>query len=341
MCWCPFPAIDRITMQSRIIMNISIIVPVYNGEKFLRDCIDSILSQTVSDFELLLIDDGSTDGSGAICDEYVTKDKRVRVFHKENEGVSSARNLGLDNARGEWIAFVDSDDLISPNFCEIMIDNEYEDLIVSSFSRFGNTSENCMLENQSLSKKDFSSTIDTYITSTHFTTVWGKLFKKSILEAYRLRFYINIDSTEDTLFIYEYILHINSVRIKSDLIYWYRNLGGGLSHQCLSIDKARDTLGALGNIIASLENEYNVNLTEPFNNLVNYIYLRSVRYIQYNFPCLIKRNKLLRKLHSQLPAPFFNQYSPSLMGPRGKFFYLLARKKFYLLLTIYSYHLSI
>ena len=91
---------------------VSIIVPVYNAEEHLRRCVDSILVQTFSDFELLLIDDGSKDGSAAICDEYTIKDSRVRVFHKENGGGSSARNLGLDNAQGEWIAFVDSDDFI-------------------------------------------------------------------------------------------------------------------------------------------------------------------------------------------------------------------------------------
>lgn len=89
---------------------ISVIVPVYNAKKYLHRCIDSILSQTFTDFELLLIDDGSKDKSGAICDEYAVKDNRVRVFHKENGGVSSARNLGLDNAEGEYVTFVDADD---------------------------------------------------------------------------------------------------------------------------------------------------------------------------------------------------------------------------------------
>ena len=84
---------------------ISVIVPVYNVEKYLRRCIDSILVQTFTDFELLLIDDGSKDKSGEICDEYAKKDKRVRVFHKVNGGVSSARNLGLDYAKGQWIGW--------------------------------------------------------------------------------------------------------------------------------------------------------------------------------------------------------------------------------------------
>ena len=89
---------------------ISIIVPVYNVEKYLQRCIESILTQTETDFELLLIDDGSKDKSGLICDEYAQKDKRVNVIHKENGGVSSARNLGIEKANGEWMCFIDADD---------------------------------------------------------------------------------------------------------------------------------------------------------------------------------------------------------------------------------------
>lgn len=92
---------------------ISVIVPVYNVEKYLSRCIDSIISQTFSDFELILVDDGSTDSSGKICDEYGKKDGRVKVIHKRNGGLSSARNCGLENAKGNYICFVDSDDWIS------------------------------------------------------------------------------------------------------------------------------------------------------------------------------------------------------------------------------------
>lgn len=97
---------------------ISIIVPVYKVEKYLSICIDSILSQTFCNWELLLVDDGSPDNSGKICDEYALKDSRIKVFHKENGGVSSARNFGIDNARGEWITFIDSDDYIQSGFIE-------------------------------------------------------------------------------------------------------------------------------------------------------------------------------------------------------------------------------
>ena len=98
------------------IPQISIVVPVYNVEKYLERCIDSILAQTFTDFELLLINDGSKDSSGLICDKYAEKDSRIRVFHKENEGVSRARNLGISNARGRWLCFIDSDDWVDKEY---------------------------------------------------------------------------------------------------------------------------------------------------------------------------------------------------------------------------------
>ena len=97
---------------------ISIIIPVYKVEKYLRMCLDSIINQTFTDWEALLIDDGSPDNSGVICDEYAAKDSRFRVFHKSNGGVSSARNMGIDNARGKWVTFVDSDDYLLPSFLD-------------------------------------------------------------------------------------------------------------------------------------------------------------------------------------------------------------------------------
>lgn len=102
-------------------LSVSVIVPVYEVEKYLCHCIDSILAQSFTDFELLLINDGSLDRSGEICDEYAAKDSRIRVFHKKNGGASSARNLGLDNALGEWVTFVDADDVIQPGFLEELV----------------------------------------------------------------------------------------------------------------------------------------------------------------------------------------------------------------------------
>ena len=117
---------------------ISIIVPVYKVEKYLRRCIDSILAQTYQNIEVLLVDDGSPDNSGAICDEYADKDSHVRVFHKPNGGVSSARNLGLMEAKGQYIGFVDADDYIDKTMYEVLLDNllqEQADISICSYNQ--------------------------------------------------------------------------------------------------------------------------------------------------------------------------------------------------------------
>ena len=118
---------------------ISVIVPVYNVEKYLAECVDSILAQTYHDLEVLLIDDGSTDGSGAICDEYARKDARVRVIHKENGGLASARNVGFAEFRGDFLACVDSDDSIAPHTLETQLnamEADHADMVISGIRRY-------------------------------------------------------------------------------------------------------------------------------------------------------------------------------------------------------------
>lgn len=113
---------------------ITIIVPVYNSEKTLDKCINSILEQTFHEWELLLINDGSTDRSGKLCDEYASKDQRIKVFHKENGGVCSARNLGINNAKGKWITFCDSDDYVDEDWLNLFMENiSHEKSLIAQF----------------------------------------------------------------------------------------------------------------------------------------------------------------------------------------------------------------
>ena len=115
---------------------VSIIVPVYNAEKHISDCLDSLLSQVFKDFEIILVDDGSKDCSGEICDRYAGKDSRVTVIHKENAGVSSARNKGIEQARGKYLVFVDSDDTVQPEYIGTLykeITREDEDLVICGY----------------------------------------------------------------------------------------------------------------------------------------------------------------------------------------------------------------
>lgn len=202
---------------------ITIIVPVYNAEKYLHRCVDSILAQTFADFELLLIDDGSKDNSGAICDEYAAKDSRVRVFHKENGGVSSARNMGLDNAKGEWICFVDSDDYLYNKLFLTNLSGNREDLIITSHIETSYNKKEVVFildgYKTNLHKKEFTDFISQYINSNIIKTPWGKFYKKKIIKD--LRFDINIRCGEDLLFNLYYMINVKSCCIKQNSVYAY------------------------------------------------------------------------------------------------------------------------
>lgn len=166
---------------------ISVIVPVYNTEKYLDQCIQSILSQTYTDFELLLIDDGSTDTSGVICDRYAEQDSRVRVFHKANGGVSSARNMGLDNARGEWICFVDSDDWVDVAMYKEMYTramSENADIVYCDICMvFHTSSREWKAADYNSSKKVF---LNNYIAST-WTSLCNLLVKRTLFDVNQIR----------------------------------------------------------------------------------------------------------------------------------------------------------
>ena len=197
---------------------ISVIVPVYNADKYLRRCIDSIILQNFTDFELLLINDGSKDKSGKICDEYAEKDSRVRVFHKENGGVSSARNLGLDNARGEFVCFCDSDDYANDGWLNtFMTANQKSDIIISGFYevRQETTTKNVP------KRLNFKSAILDQDNSNTLGFLWCKCFKRRIIEKYNIRFNEEYKVWEDLDFILSYATHCNSISISSNCNYYY------------------------------------------------------------------------------------------------------------------------
>ncbi|MDE6245397.1 MAG: glycosyltransferase [Treponemataceae bacterium] len=185
---------ERTTEKSQNSPKISVIVPVYNVEKYLRRCLDSIRAQTFTDFECICVDDGSPDGSGKILDEYAESDGRFRVIHQENAGVSAARNAGLDIARGEWIAFVDSDDWIEPKTYEVA----YKTAIEKSADL---VQWNVVMEragkklNATVLKEGYFSISDD---ATYFEpSVWHKLFLKRLFYDNNIHFPQNIKLSED------------------------------------------------------------------------------------------------------------------------------------------------
>lgn len=202
---------------------ISVIVPVYNTEKYLDRCIQSILAQTYTDFELLLVDDGSTDSSGAICDKYAEQDSRVRVFHKENGGVSSARNMGLDNVRGEYVGFVDADDYVLPEFLSNFISiYNGEDVLIQGIIPDYSISNEYIIKKASI---DYSGNIQDWLIGLNgcemFGALWNKLFKRSIIESNKLRLNETFKFLEDEEFFLRYLTLSKTVRSTSISGYVY------------------------------------------------------------------------------------------------------------------------
>lgn len=219
-----------------MINKVSIIVPVYNVEKSIRRCIESILNQDYTNFEVLLIDDGSTDCSAVICEEYAGLDSRVVLFHQLNGGVSSARNKGIDNSNGDFILFVDSDDYLEPNCLSILLSNNPADITymssnvhydtgdVTSFhlhAAFHSSSE--AIEKEILHLK---SNPQGYV---YFGYTWNKLFKSIIIKDHNIRFIEHLSFYEDDAFTLECFRYAKTLKTLPDCLYNYFVSSTGLT----------------------------------------------------------------------------------------------------------------
>lgn len=196
-------------------MKYSIIIPVYNAEGTLRRCLDSLVKQAFSDYELLLINDGSTDGSDAICREYAERYPQIRYFAKENGGVSSARNLGLEQAKGEYVLFVDSDDYVSENYFSVIsgaLERATADLLMFGYCNFGGVPSEWDTgvfyeDSETGIAERVSSAVRQYL----FSSLWSKAFKRWIIEQHNIRFANDLAIGEDLAFIFTYAMHIRSI----------------------------------------------------------------------------------------------------------------------------------
>lgn len=298
---------------------LSVIVPVYNVEKYLRRCIDSILAQTSTDFELLLIDDGSTDNSGLICDEYVMNDNRIKVFHKENGGVSSARNMGLDNARGEWICFCDADDWVKSGFlsafCGMM---DHGDLLSQGFysPNWFNRESKDVFEPAGIYQDDrYLPFILELYKNNHLGFIWCKAFKRKIINENHLKFDENIYFMEDLIFVLQYCTYIKSINNSALCCYQYKFTDIG---KVFSPQDNFEVLKRIYLLFKTLDKglTYNENIKELFiddiiNNLIcgkfsNSMLYNNIRFVANEFgKCLYiskdkyKKVRLFKMLFSQ------------------------------------------
>ena len=260
---------------------ISVVIPVYNAEKFLPECLDSVLCQEFPSFELLLIDDGSTDGSGKIADRYAEKDSRIVVVHQPNAGVSAARNRGVAEARGEYIAFVDADDRVTPSYLSHLLSPQ-TDLSIAGISLLHEPSgrmESHGFDRTRSARTDRERGLLFADAEIHDTTKGpcNKLFRREIIEQHHLRFNPRYSYGEDHLFVLEFVKHCHSIAqiAHTDYLYIHRPTAASLTHRLLPYKAlsayAREAYALRQELIARLgidNREYDRYLLEERAHLI-------------------------------------------------------------------------
>lgn len=222
---------------------LSIIVPAYNIEDYINQCIDSILKQTYTDFELIIVDDGSTDLTADICDKYAAMDKRIHIQHKKNGGLVSARKAGLEVARGEYAAYVDGDDWVCPDIFQKLCDKAIEtgaDMVIGDFWTAGSiqteTTQNMsegLYHKEDLKEKVYPYMLSKgeYFSHGFLPAVWGKIYRRSLLYPIQMQVDEKIRLGEDAACSYLCLLHAESIYyLKEAYLYYYRIRENSISH---------------------------------------------------------------------------------------------------------------
>jgi glycosyltransferase involved in cell wall biosynthesis len=220
---------------------VSVIIPLYKVEKYMKKCLDSVLNQTLEDIEIILVNDGSPDNCGILAKSYSKIDKRVKYVSKENGGLSSARNAGLDIATGEYIAFIDSDDWVESDMLEIMYFKAKEsdaDMSICNYNRiYPNYEDNNFLDIQDdfidMNNLGFTEYFYRYYLSyRHGDEAWNKIFRRSIIEENKIRFEKNTEIfSEDKLFNLYFILHTKKIATINQSFYYYLQRDGSLMNE--------------------------------------------------------------------------------------------------------------
>ena len=230
------------TEEGQTLPVVSIIVPVYNVKSYVGECVESLCQQTYTNLEILLVDDGSTDGSGEVCDEYAGRDERIRVIHQANRGLSGARNMGLDDARGEYIAFVDSDDLVSTNYVETLYEllMKYEADIAACAYVKGTTEQLTDIREKVLSLdnvKEICMPSVKLLKQWHGkykqqeTVAWNKLYCREVWNGRKKIRFPESRNHEDVLISHLVVQGAKTIVLTTEILYFYRIRKGSITLQ--------------------------------------------------------------------------------------------------------------
>lgn len=250
----------------------TIIIPVYNAEKSLARCIDSILVHDFHDIEIILVDDGSTDSSPSICDGYSRTDSRIKVFHQTNSGVSSARNKGIENASGEWLSFVDADDVVLPGYFS-EFDKIEDKADLTFFGNIFHSNDGCDAI-YSLPDKTFKGRheIEEALVMLKQNTVryeyygytWNKFFRTSIIKEHNIRFREGLYYREDEIFTNDYVQHIDALATISHVGYEYFYTLSGQGGRKTALDAWRKYYECSREFLDSITNESLIRHEYPY-----------------------------------------------------------------------------
>lgn len=219
---------------------VSIICPVYNAKEYLNCCLESLTGQTYRNIEIILVDDGSRDASPDICDEWALRDKRIRVFHKKQGGVSSARNIGVKEAKGKYLVFVDADDVLELNALEILLSNhdrEISTIVALNYDRFSDTPVRPAEKTQrgprvkNYANPDFSDLVS--VRSGCY--VWGVLVPKRLIDAIKLDFNEEMHNLEDVAWMGILMFYIQRLVFVEDILYHYRRNPTSITSNCTNV----------------------------------------------------------------------------------------------------------
>ena len=207
----------------------SVIVPVYNAQSTLERCLDSLVKQKRSDVEVLVINDGSQDGSSKICRSFAEKFPCIKLFEKANGGVSSARNLGLDNMHGEYVLFVDSDDYVGTDYfstLDLLLSDGDPELAMFGVRYFGRRDYSPELAKGAWRGEQATDILCSWVHSSLFFSLWSKVFRSDIIEKYGIRFDETLSISEDVVFIFSYAVHAVQVACSADTLYFVNEENG-------------------------------------------------------------------------------------------------------------------
>lgn len=263
---------------------ISVIVPIYNAENFLERCIDSLLAQTIEDFELILVNDGSTDSSKRICERYKSKDERIILINQQNSGPSTSRNSGLNIAKGEFICFVDADDYVGKEYLSCMLNkiDEETDLIFQGMIciKQGKQSMICFKNEEVFFLDNKCTFFDKYILF-RYCGSYCKLFRNKILNEFNIRFSSDIIYAEDYDFILNYLKYCRTIKVVPNAHYYYEGHENSISTRIYKFDEEYSGLCRLYKSVNQFEQLENiVSFSEQKHQLITY-YIQRVIFSNY------------------------------------------------------------